>query len=172
MCCKHMQIYVTIQCAELWNQKFAEMCNKYAQTFIFDYKNMQYQAIIGWNLQINNYAQIWHFKKKYAANIQQICSSSLSMSPFKNTCLKYAWICKICKHEIYMQNMQKRALSTLLMLPGQGRWRVCHGEDSVTVTGPRAGHRQCQALWAILQDSWSLKIWASEFTFGFGLSPV
>ena len=47
MCCKHMQIYVTIQCAELWNQKIAEMCNKNAQTFIFDYKNMQYQAIIG-----------------------------------------------------------------------------------------------------------------------------
>ena len=28
---------------------------------------------------------------------------------------KYAKICKICRHEIYMQNMQKSALATLLM---------------------------------------------------------
>ena len=30
-------------------------------------------------------------------------------------CTKYAKICKICKHESYVQHMQKYALPTLLM---------------------------------------------------------
>ena len=41
-----------------------------------------------------------------------------SISPMHSyafICTKYAKICKICKHESYMQHMQKYALPTLLM---------------------------------------------------------
>ena len=42
--------------------------------------------------------------QKYA----KICSDPISISPMHSyafICTKYAYICKICKHEIYMQNM-------------------------------------------------------------------
>ena len=62
-------------------------------------------------LNMHKYAQNMH---KYA----QICSDPISISHMHSyafICTKYAKICKICKHEIYMQHMQKYALPTLLM---------------------------------------------------------
>ena len=63
-------------------------------------RNMQYQICT--NMQ------------KYAI----ICINPTSMDlkrKYAKVCTKYAFICKSCSHEIYMQNMQKFALPTLLM---------------------------------------------------------
>ena len=52
--------------------------------------------------------------QKYA----KICSEPISISPMHSyafICTKYENICKIYKHENYMQHMQKYALPTLLM---------------------------------------------------------
>ena len=49
---------------------------------------------------------------KYA----KICIEPISISPMHSyafTCTKYAKICKICKHEIFMQPVQNYALLTL-----------------------------------------------------------
>ena len=59
---------------------------------------------------------------RYAQNMQKyakICSDPTNISPMHSyvfICTKYSKICKICKHESYMQNMQKYALPTLLMV--------------------------------------------------------
>ena len=69
--------------------------------------------------------------------MQKLCSDPIIISPMHSyafICTKYAKICKICKHEIYMQHMQKYALPTLLM-HGKGRkdLSVEHsGEEAVT----------------------------------------
>ena len=61
---------------------------------------------------------------RYAQNMQKyakICSDPTNISPMHSyvfICTKYSKICKICKHESYMQNMQKYALPTLLMMVG------------------------------------------------------
>ena len=54
------------------------------------------------NLNMHKYAQNMQIKK------QKICSDPISISPMHSyafVCTKYANICKICKHEIYVQNM-------------------------------------------------------------------
>ena len=73
-----------------------------------------------------SYAEIC--KKKYAqicVNMQIICNnmhrpinygSKALKRKYAKICTKYAIMCKICRHEIYMQNMQKFALPTLLMV--------------------------------------------------------
>ena len=63
------------------------------------------------NLNMHKYATNMH---KYA----KICSDPIGISPMHSNafiCTKYAKICKICKHEIYMHHVQKYALPTLLM---------------------------------------------------------
>ena len=61
---------------------------------------------------------------RYAQNMQKyakICSDPTNISPMHSyvfICTKYSKKCKICKHESYMQNMQKYALPTLLMMVG------------------------------------------------------
>ena len=53
------------------------------------------------NLNMHKYEQNM---PKYA----KICSDHISISPMHSyafICTKYANICKICKHDIYMQNM-------------------------------------------------------------------
>ena len=52
--------------------------------------------------------------QKYA----KICSDPISIYPMHSyafICTKHAKICKMCKHDIYMQYLQKYALPTLLM---------------------------------------------------------
>ena len=66
------------------------------------------------NLNMHKNTQNMH---KYA----KICSDPICISPMHSyafICTKYAKICKICKHESYMQNTQKCALPTLLMPVG------------------------------------------------------
>ena len=73
------------------------------------------------NMHKDKYAIISKFKyaeicTKY--HDAKICSDPISISSMHSyafICTKYAKICKICRHEIYMQHMQKYALPTLLM---------------------------------------------------------
>ena len=84
--------------------KYANICIEYAQNMQKIYakicKNMQF---ICKNMQI--YAAQF-VPQKYA----KICKNMQSI------CMLYAKTCKICNHVFYMQNMQKYALPTLLML--------------------------------------------------------
>ena len=87
------------------------ICNKYANICIEYAQNMQkiyaqickYMQFICKNMQI--YAAQF-VPQKYA----KICKNMQSI------CMLYAKTCKICNHVFYMQNMQKYALPTLLML--------------------------------------------------------
>ena len=63
------------------------------------------------NLNMHKYVQNMHIYAK-------ICSDPISISPMHSyafICTKYAKLCKICKHESYMQHLQNNALPTLLM---------------------------------------------------------
>ena len=55
----------------------------------------------------------------YICNIYAIiCINPTSMDlkrKYAKLCIKYAVICKICRHKMHMQNMQKYAQPTLLM---------------------------------------------------------
>ena len=62
------------------------------------------------NLNMHKYAQNMHIYAK-------ICSDPISISPMHSyafICTKYAKICKLSKHEFFLQHMQKYALPTLL----------------------------------------------------------
>ena len=91
------------------------ICNKYANICIEYAQNMQkiyaqickYMQFICKNMQI--YAAQF-VPQKYA----KICKNMQSI------CMLYAKTCKICNHVFYMQNMQKYALPTLLMVTGRG----------------------------------------------------
>ena len=56
---------------------------------------------------INKYAQIC---TKYAIKLQKYAKPHDNASCVKicKICTKYAFICKICQHDIYMQNMNPR----------------------------------------------------------------
>ena len=65
------------------------------------------------------------YAKKYARNMQEICKNMqvyagqfVPLKYAKNMqiiCNLYAKTCKICNHDLHMQNMQKYAPPTLLM---------------------------------------------------------
>jgi hypothetical protein len=89
-------------------KEYVKICIKYAQN-----KQIKY-AKIWTNMQIickNMQKYAAHFvPKKYA----KICKN------MQIICMLYAKTCKICNHDFYMQNMQKYALPTLLMIQGPG----------------------------------------------------
>ena len=75
------------------------------------------------NPNFQNICKSMHLK--ICKNMQNICKiyAKICINPtsidlikkYAKICEKYAKICKLCRHEIYMQNMQKSALPTLLM---------------------------------------------------------
>ena len=77
-----------------------KICTKKANKIC---KNMNKYAIY-----MQKYAKICStfFPKKYA----KICKN------MQIICMLYAKTCKICNHDFYMQNMQKYAFPTLLMV--------------------------------------------------------
>ena len=73
-------------------------------------------------MQLKIYAGICSIKyAQICTNMQNICNNMHqphkygSLEKICKICTKYAIICKMCSHEISMQNMQKFALPTLLM---------------------------------------------------------
>ena len=85
---------------------------------------------------------------KYA----KICSDPISISPMHSyafICTKYANICKICKHENYMQHMQKYALPTFKLLMEWGLSWVSSGLE-ITWSTRMSSQRRLRSPWPIL----------------------